>query len=420
MTSPGTRTGLNADTLERLLDLTRSLAGPYDLAELLVEVVNAALAVLSAERGSVFLFDPKTDELYTTVATGIDGIRFPATRGIAGSCAGQRQVVRVDDCYADPRFNQAVDQQSGYRTRCVLAVPLIGYDDALIGVLQLLNRIDGVFTADDEGIATALAAQCAVAIQTVRINADKIEKERLAREMSIARDVQRRVLPTRMPDVPGYDIAGWNRPADATGGDIYDAIPLDDHRLLVFLADASGHGIGPALTVTQVRSMLRVGIRLGTDLRTAISTINEQLLLDLADNRFVTAFLGVLDHRAHTLTYQSCGQGPLLVYRGHTRQCELRDATMPPMGMMPYPVQHEPLELSLAPGDIFALLSDGVLEYPNTQDEPFGPAGVEGVIREHPGATAIALIEAVVGAVEGFGAGVVQPDDMTMLLIRRR
>ncbi len=419
MDSSQTGTAINAEMLERLLEVTRKLASPFDLTSMLTEVIDAGRAILSADRGSVFLYEPKTEELYTTVATGIAEIRFPAARGIVGECAQSRRVVNVPDCYADPRFNREVDQKSGYRTRCLLAVPLIGYDDTLVGVLQVLNKHQGVFTAEDEKIAGALAAQCAVALQRVRMIADMVVKKKLEHEMSIARDVQMRVFPKEMPKIAGYDIAGWSRPADETGGDVYDVITLDDHRLMLLLGDATGHGIGPALSVTQVRAMLRLGVRLGADLDAAFTHINDQLCQDLASNRFVTAFLGALDTRDHSLTYHAGGQGPLFQLHAGTGEWESREATTFPMGMMEIMRLTKAQVFDLGPGDIICLVSDGILEYPNREDEQFGDARFAEIVRANQNEPMTRLIELVLHAVEGFGAGVSQPDDMTMLMIRR-
>ena len=104
-------------------------------------------------------------------------------------------IINVPDCYADPRFDPGVDKASGYRTRCMLTLPLVDHKDVLVGVMQVLNKADGVFDADDELVATALAAQCAVALQRVRMTAAVIEGERMRQELEMARDVQMSTLP---------------------------------------------------------------------------------------------------------------------------------------------------------------------------------------------------------------------------------
>ena len=169
MSGRTTNGGLSAEDLTTLLDVTRDLAAPFDLMSMLVAVTAAARQVLRAERCSVWLHDRATDELVLEVATDIRHVRVRVGTGLVGACARERRILNVPDCYADPRFDQEVDRRSGYRTRCSLTLPLIDHEGELVGVMQVLNRIDGVFGLDDEPLASALAAQCGVALQRVRL-----------------------------------------------------------------------------------------------------------------------------------------------------------------------------------------------------------------------------------------------------------
>ena len=191
----------------------------------------------------------------------------------------------------------------------MLTIPLIGYEDSLIGVLQILNKNNGVFDDQDEYVAQALAAQAAVVLHRVKMTEAIIASEKLDQEITVARDVQMGTLPKRMPAVAGYDIAGTFTPTDQTGGDLYDFVPVSESQLFVLMGDATGHGIGPALSATQVRAMLRVALRLGAGLDDAFRHINDQLVEDLPDDRFVTAFFGLLDASQHQVKFHSGGPG---------------------------------------------------------------------------------------------------------------
>jgi sigma-B regulation protein RsbU (phosphoserine phosphatase) len=419
MSGSGSGSHMSTADLERILEVTRKLAAPFDLGTILSQVIDAGRAILRADRGTVFLFDAKTDELFITAATGIEMARFPADRGIAGECARTRSVVNVPDCYADPRFNPDIDKKTGYRTRCLLTVPLIGHDDSLVGVLQMLNKVDGVFTAEDEQVATALGAQCAVALQRVRLMAEVVAKEKMERELAVARDVQMRVLPKVMPPVAGYDLAGWSRPADETGGDVFDVIALDTRRTMLLLGDATGHGIGPALSVTQVRAMLRIAMRLGAELDATFAQINDQLCDDLADNRFVTAFLGLLDNETHRINYHSGGQGPLLHFHAASKEFEWLGSSTLPLGTIPGLKLKQPPPRALEPGDIFGLMTDGIYEMNDPADELFGKERVAELILAHQNETMARLIEIIVQEAERFASGAPQGDDVTLLLVRR-
>lgn len=417
-TAASSARSLAPEELEQLLQVTRKLAAPFDLHTMLEEVVEAGKRVLAADSGSVWLYDAHSDELVLEVATGIEPVRVPADAGIVGECARSLQAINVEDCYADPRFNPEVDRRSGYHTRCMLTLPLVGHDDALVGVMQMLNKLDGVFGPQDELLASALAAQCAVALQRVRMTAALIEGERLRREVEVAREVQMSTLPETMPEVAGYDLYGSFHPADLTGGDTFDLVMLDQ-GLFILLGDATGHGVAPALSATQMQSMLRAAFRCGADLETAYRHVNDQLAEDLAEDRFVTAFMAFLDPDTHHLEWHSGGQGPILHYRAHDAQVDWHQPTLFPMGAMTLPASRPARALAMDPGDLLVLLSDGIYEYHGPEGDQFGEDRVAEVVRRHHQGSSAELAGALLEAVERYADGAPQQDDVSVVIVKR-
>ncbi|MDP7036273.1 MAG: SpoIIE family protein phosphatase [Planctomycetota bacterium] len=410
---------IDRNSLWRILEVTRQLGAPCDLRTMLGRVIDLAREVLDAERGSVFLYDEETDELFTFVASGIDELRLPADQGIVGTCAQSMEMVNVEDCYADERFNQEVDRKTGFRTRCLLSVPLVGIEGDLVGVLQLLNKVGGIFEKDDERIATVLAAQCAVALQRTRWMEDYVVRQRQEQDLLIAREIQQDVLPGSMPTLEHYELTGWNRPADEAGGDIFDAVALNEHQVLLLVGDASGHGIGPALSVTQVRSMLRVCLRLEAPLDSIISHVNNQLSEDLAAGRFVTAFFGLIDNRTHEVMYQSTGQGPIYFYRKATNEWIRMGPTTVPLGLMNNIRLAPPATFSFEPGDLLLVISDGIFEHPCETDEQFGEERVKSMVVEKQEHSVTEISEILVETVDQFAGKTPQADDMTIVMVRR-
>jgi phosphoserine phosphatase len=409
---------LSASEMQALLAVTRALAAPFDLSAMLGEVVSAAKQVLHAERVSVWLYDEATDELVLEVATEIKAVRIPAGAGLAGACAQNRSIINVPDCYADPRFDPSVDRRFGYRTRCMLTLPLIDHKDQLVGVMQALNKGGGgSFGSDDEALATALAAQCAVALQRVRMTSALIEGERMRQELETARRVQISTLPATMPCVPGYDLHGAFEPADLTGGDTFDLCVLE-RGLLTVLADATGHGIAPALSVTQMHAMLRMAFRLGADLESAVLQVNNQLAETLPSDRFITAFVGVLDPRAHLMRFVSAGQGPIVYFRARDGSFLTLKPTGLPLGAMPLPALRPGASLTFDAGDVLLLLSDGLYDYRSSTGEPFGQTRVEDVVRAHHRKSAADLCALLLEAVRAFASGAPQEDDMTLVVVK--
>ena len=409
---------LSRQELEAILDVTKALAAPFDLTTMLGEVVAAAKQVLHAERGSVWLYDAANGELVLEVATGIAPVRVPWQSGLVGACARSRQIINVPDCYADPRFDSRVDKASGYRTRCMLTLPLVDHQEVLVGVMQVLNKIGGVFDRDDEALATALAAQCAVALQRARMTGALIEGEKMRKALEMAREVQMSTLPAAMPALAGYDIGALFRPAELTGGDTYD-VALVDQGLLVVLGDATGHGIAPALSVTQMQAMLRMAFRLGADLDTAFANLNDRLADTLADDRFITAFIGLLDPSSHRLRFHSGGQAPILHFRAATRSFDRYNPTSFPLGAMRLAARKSPVTAQMEPGDILVLVSDGVFEQENARGEAFGEARVRSVIERHADRAASDVIAGLLAAVQSFADNATQDDDMTAVLVKR-
>ncbi len=414
-----TTTELRAEALLQILGVTRKLAAPFDLATVLEEIGEAARALLRAERATIWLYEPSADRLVLTGSRQQPPPQATLGQGILGATARLRVVVNVPDCSADPRFDPAVDLDYDNDVRCMLSVPFVE-QHSLVGVLQVVDRADGPFTAEDERIAETLATQCVVFIQRERMTRSLVMAEKLDREIKLAREIQMSTLPATMPRVQGYDVAGQFCPADETGGDTFDLVPMEDSRLFVLLGDASGHGIGPALSSTQFTAMLRVALRLGASLDAIFTQVNNQLVEDLPEEHFVTAFLGMLDVGRHEIQYHAAGQGPLLHFRAAGAHCEWLDPTTFPMGFMKFPDVEPPRTITLAPGDILGLISDGVFEAHDAAGRMFGPDGVAEVVRRHCDRPMSELLTRLLEAVRDFSGTVPQEDDITIVLISRQ
>lgn len=409
--------------LEQLLDVSRRLGATVELDRLLETIATAATAVLDCERATVFLHDPAREELYSRVATGIEGspineIRVPAAKGIAGEALRTGRLIAIPDAYADPRFNPAVDRESGFRTREMLACPLRDHDHTTVGVLEALNKRSGVFDAYDEELIRVLGAQAGVAVQRQMLLEAYAEKQRIQRELNIARTIQQGLLPRVPPDLHGFDIAGWNQPADETGGDSFDFLPLDDGTLAIALADATGHGIAAALIMAETRALFRAVVRQTQDVSRAVCEVNELLCLDLPDGRFNTAFFGFLSSVDRTLRFVSAGQGPMLHVVAATGEVRELDTHGPPLGVIPGIEYNATTELRLDPGDLFVILTDGFYEWEDGAGDRFGLPRMKELVRGLGARPAAEIIGEIYGAVERHSAGTAQMDDLTAVVVR--
>jgi phosphoserine phosphatase RsbU/P len=186
------------------------------------------------------------------------------------------------------------------------------------------------------------------------------------------------------------------------------------------VADATGHGIGPALSVTRMQSMFRMGLLLGFDLGNVMSTINAQLNHDLPPNHFITAFGGILDGHEHRIFYHSWGQAPLLHYDAALDQVQRLVASTLPMGILAEVPIVGPVSREMGPGDLFVVMSDGFFEYRNRAGEQFGDERIGAWLKTvHRSGVDQSTIERLCERIQEFAAGAPQEDDMTVILIRR-
>ena len=416
------------DAFEHVLRITRDMVATTDLDELLGVILDSSMKLVSAERASLFLYEPETDEFVSRIAHGAEEIRFPASVGIAGAAAAGKEVLNIPDAYADERFNQAVDRETGYRTRNILAVPLRDHDDELVGVLEVLNKHGGPFTPEDVTLTETLGAQAGVALQRARLMEHYVEKQRMAQALSIARTIQRDQLPKGEPCIDGFDVSGATWPADETGGDVFDWLDLGDGRLTLMVADATGHGIGPALVIVEARAMVRAlcgqyaaGVGTGSplDIPAVLTRVNDMLAYDLDDMRFVTCFLGLLDGPAGTVRWASAGQGPVIVYQYGSDTFEELSATGVPLGVMEGYAFDEQIERAMSVGDLVVLVTDGFFEACDDGDEQFGTERLCEVIRASRDLSAAQIIAAMYAAVDDFTAGAPQADDLTAIVVKR-
>lgn len=256
---------------------------------------------------------------------------------------------------------------------------------------------------------------------------------RIEDDLQVARRIQQSALPDRIPYIAGFDIDAFSDSADETGGDTYDVIGyrVDDQgrtialsvenadRVLLLLADATGHGVGPALSAAQISAMLRMAVRSGTSLEHIVHNVNLQLCDDLFGGRFITAWLAVVDARTGSLTSFSAGQAPLLHYHAAEDRTEILQADAPPFGITRdlAVVASEPH--LMRPGDVFAALSDGILETANAAGEPFGVERTAAIIARHHDETAGLIVTRLRQALAQFAPGMKPLDDRTAVIVRR-
>lgn len=247
----------------------------------------------------------------------------------------------------------------------------------------------------------------------------KRQVERLEHDLEVARSIQQSLLPTSMPQIEGFDIGAWNQPADQTGGDYYDWLPLPDGRVLVALGDVTGHGIGSALLAAVCRAYARANFTAENGLLVAMERINAALAVDLSEGRFVTFVVALCSPTSSHVELLSAGHGPLFFYYLREDRFDKSDAQGLPLGISSSLISEPPLILELNIGDMLVLATDGFFEWANAQGEQFGTKRLEETIRASRDKPAREIISSLYRAVVEFSGGTKQQDDLTAVVIKR-
>jgi phosphoserine phosphatase RsbU/P len=411
-------TGQIGDLLQ-VLEISRNLALNQDLQGLLKQIERAAVTVLNCERATVFVYENNSGELGSLVIDRIDKLRVPADSGIVGSCFNSGRLVNVPDACEDPRFNPSIDLLTGFKTRNILAAPLFGDEQNVLGVLEVLNKTGSGFGEWDEFLLETLSAQCGMAIHRHALMEEFAEHKRVQQELAIAQGIQRSLLPASMPIIAGYDVAGWSQSAEETGGDFFDFHMLDSGHLMLILADVSGHGMGPALLAAECWALQRAVFSWAADYRSSLTQINQLICQHIPSDQFITAFIGRLSAERNGLSFLSAGHGPIFILRVAESRIETLPVTGMPLGIMADNRYEQWQKISFNPGDILLAFTDGFFEWEDRSGNCFGTDRICETVLRHAELPAAAIIERVHRDLLSFAAGARQQDDLTAVAIKK-
>jgi phosphoserine phosphatase RsbU/P len=406
------------DRISRVIfDYAAKIGAAQDLDSLLVLNAGMARGLVGADRCSIWLVDNKNSRLWTKVAEGVQELHIPIGQGLVGACVARNETILVNDTSRDERFLKSVDIETGYVTKSVLTMPLRGADGKPMGALQVLNKPGG-FSLEDVDLLGLCTAYSASTLESQQLREEAEVAQLLFREMEIARDVQRQLLPQALPPIPGLDYAGFCRSAEFVGGDYYDFLPMPEGGLLFTLGDVSGKGIAAAILMASMQASLRSQVvRAPASLAALIRDFNKAAYSFSTAEKYSTLFCGLLDVRTRKLTYVNAGQVRPMLLRSGSGQVERLDSGGFPVGMLDFS-EYEQGEVLLQPGDAVLCFSDGISEATNARDEMWDESEVEKLVRTWRGLTAQQIIDLLVEATDRFSGEAKQADDMTVVAIR--
>jgi sigma-B regulation protein RsbU (phosphoserine phosphatase) len=410
----------NREHLATLYEITRTLNSSLDLHEVLENIMDRVIEVTGAERGFLMLHDDEKGELVFQVARGLDrsALETPAfqvSTTIIHQVQENRKPLLTDNAQYDQRFTpgQSIVMMG---LRSILCVPIM-VKDQLIGLVYVDNRLQaGLFNDDHLALLTAFASQAGVAIENARLYRVAVEKGRMEKELQMAHDIQRGLLPRELPTIPGYEIAADWKSAREVAGDFYDCFELGNDKLGVVIADVSDKGAPAAIFMAVARSLIRGNALSAPTPEDVLRQTNRIILSDTQSGMFVTTYYAILE-RGGKITGVNAGHNRPLLYRTRQHTHESLPRGGRPLGWFEdLPVQ--PVVYQLEPGDVIVFYTDGLTEAENIHAEPYGDERLLEVVRASADQSAAEILKRITDSVVEF-MGVAPPfDDTTLVIVR--
>lgn len=408
-----------------LLSLAGEITRETDLDGLLAKILTKSLPWMRVEACSIFLADEETGDLVMHTAQGagapkLGQLRVPAGRGIVGTAMMEKRVIRVDDAPNDPRVFKEADKKSGWKTKALLAAPLLDGEECL-GVIEFLNPAGRpAFTKEDERLVEYFAGLVAAAVGRVRAQAAALERAALQRDLDLARELQKGLLPLEFPPPdlsPAVDLFATLQPAKEVSGDLYDFFFIEPGKLCFVVGDVSGKGIAAGIFMAMTRTLLRAIARPGMAPAEILTQLNAELCRDNDACLFVTMILGIADVETGGIV---CGLGghnaPVHVSREEAVFGPLGGA---PLGLMPA-AKFAEWRPNLAPGDALLVYTDGVPEALDASRRLFTNERFLSVLRPAVPSSSRGLVGEVEKALADFVGEADRSDDVTLMALHRR
>ena len=396
--------------LHNLFDVSRELTGDAEDEAILSRIVTTVMGAFLVSRCALFLLGPQgltlAHERGLRRQVESPPISLEAANVALQELPRPRSVAELPDGPLRRRLEQG---------RLTLAVPLMA-GDRMEGVLAVGERASRTpFSTEDLDFAEALARQAATALENARLHRLRVEKQRHDQELRIAQEIQRGLFPARLPEVPGFEVAADSRPCYEVGGDSYDWIDLGSGRLALVVADASGKGTPASLLMASVHAFVHA--RAGSEAPAEMmERLNRFLLARTRANQYATLFYAELDAAERRITYVNAGHVPPF-HVARDRTVRRLSGGGPPPGLLEG-ASYAEVQLRLGPGEVVAMVTDGLTEAGSPDESEFGSARASEILRALSAERARTILEGLVAAVDDWTGPAGCTDDLTTLVLK--
>ncbi len=406
--------------LAAMHSLTALVNQVFDTQRLLQMIAASPVEAGSAHRAWLAVTDRSTGMLRAEIAATVNVTEeeiesWLDVQALYEDVNETRGLLQFEQALADRR----VRARPGDGIGSLLVVPLLARD-RLLGALFASKPVTFGFEKDDVEAIGVFASQAALALDHARLYEEQLEKERLARELDIARAVQQRLLPQHVPTMPGTSIAATSIPALEVGGDYYDFLQLDEDRLAFIIADVAGKGTSAAFYMAEMQGIFQSVSRISSSPTEFLIHANHALAPSLEKQTFISVVYGVLDTRAEQVTLARAGHCPpaLINLHGETRLVRSRGLGLGLDRSDRFGKLLCEERIPLRPGDVLALYTDGLVETRDPSGEEYGYDRLTDMLRRHRHEDVDDLHRTIVQDLKSFSSDGLYDDDMTLVLLK--
>ncbi len=362
--------------LAAMVEISNSLTGSINLGDILPRVLDSLFRVFTqADRGFVIMRPAPTAPLVAVAdkhrqPDQEERMRF--SRTIVEEAMSTRKAILSADAASDQRFGMA-QSIADFQIRSMICAPMVDSAGEPLGVLQIdtMNQRSR-FSNDDLEVLAAVAGQAAFAIENARMHERVVAQQAVERDLELASQMQRGLLPRKPPILPGYVFFDYYQSARQVGGDYYDYVTLPDGRVAVVLGDVAGKGVAAALLMARLSSDVRFALATYANPAEAVTAVNASFASHGWDDRFVTMIVAVIDPRDHKMTLVNAGHMAPLLRRSSGEVIEVGEEEAGlPIGVSD-DFEFEAFTTAFAPGESLTIFTDGFSEAMNDQRELYG------------------------------------------------
>jgi sigma-B regulation protein RsbU (phosphoserine phosphatase) len=302
----------------------------------------------------------------------------------------------------------------GYR----LIYPMMNRNDFL-GSLIISNKKNGdSLTCEDLNLLQVLVNQFIVSVSSARFYAEAVEKRRIKEEMQLARQIQTDLLPKNLPCDRQVSIAAYSKPAETVGGDFYDYIPIDENSFALIIGDASGKGLSAAMVISQIQALIKLELHSGKDLEEIFNGINKQMVQNIAKDKFLSLFIGIINRSTLEINYVNAGFcHPIIIGRDR----RFRKLNSSGMGLrLSENAKYKQVSMPLRRGDTVVFYSDGIIESMDIKNQEFGENRLMEILKRNQELRAEQIILTIIDKIDRFTVNQKRKDDQTVMVLKIR